>query len=77
LNPKLKYVLTVLLQEPIKTKFCNHDEEIEQAYEDLLTSSKQTLASMTELQEVQFLLHFFIAMFFLNIIEGFLTVLNI
>lgn len=40
-----------LPQEPIKTRFCNHDKEIEQAYEDLVTSSKQTLASMTELQE--------------------------
>jgi protein AATF/BFR2 len=42
-----------LPQEPIKTRFCNHDKEIEQAYEDLLNSSKQTLASMTELQEVR------------------------
>ncbi|OEL30494.1 hypothetical protein BAE44_0008488, partial [Dichanthelium oligosanthes] len=40
-----------LPQEPIKTRFCNHDKEIEQAYEDLLDSSKQTLGSMMELQE--------------------------
>ena len=33
--------------------FCNHDKQMEQAYEDLLNSSKQTLASMMELQEVQ------------------------
>jgi len=31
--------------------FCNHDKQMEQAYEDLLNSSKQTLASMMELQE--------------------------
>nr|CAB3476666.1 unnamed protein product [Digitaria exilis] len=40
-----------LPQEPIKTSFCNHDKEIEQAYEELLDSSKQTLGSMMELQE--------------------------
>ncbi|KAK3163610.1 hypothetical protein QOZ80_1AG0005900 [Eleusine coracana subsp. coracana] len=40
-----------LPQEPIKTSFCNHDKEIEQAYDDLLNSSKQTLSSMLELQE--------------------------
>ncbi|CAL4950825.1 unnamed protein product [Urochloa decumbens] len=40
-----------LPQEPIRTRFCSHDKEIEQAYEDLLNSSKQTLDSMTELQE--------------------------
>uniref|UniRef100_A0A0A9CJL4 AATF leucine zipper-containing domain-containing protein n=1 Tax=Arundo donax TaxID=35708 RepID=A0A0A9CJL4_ARUDO len=40
-----------LPQEPIKTRFCNHDKEIEQAYDDLLNSSKQTLGSMLELQE--------------------------
>ncbi|GJN32994.1 hypothetical protein PR202_gb21546 [Eleusine coracana subsp. coracana] len=40
-----------LPQEPMKTKFCNHDMEIEQTYDDLLKSSKQTLSSMLELQE--------------------------
>ncbi|KAL6626537.1 hypothetical protein ACP70R_030263 [Stipagrostis hirtigluma subsp. patula] len=40
-----------LPKEPIKTRFCNHDQEIEQAYDDLLNSSKQTLGSMLELQE--------------------------
>ncbi|XP_062233727.1 uncharacterized protein LOC133930952 [Phragmites australis] len=40
-----------LPQEPIKTRFCNHDTEIEQAYDDLLNSSKQTLGSIRELQE--------------------------
>ncbi|CAN6336149.1 unnamed protein product [Urochloa humidicola] len=32
-----------LPQEPIKAMFCNHDKVVEQAYEDLLDSSKQTL----------------------------------
>ncbi|KAG2624255.1 hypothetical protein PVAP13_3KG119100 [Panicum virgatum] len=41
-----------LPQEPIKARFCNHDKEVEQAYEDLLDSSEQTLGSMMELQEV-------------------------
>ncbi|CAN6358344.1 unnamed protein product [Urochloa humidicola] len=40
-----------LPQEPVKAKFCNHDKEVEQAYEYLLDSSKQTLGSMMELQE--------------------------
>lgn len=42
----------VLLQEPIRSMFCDHNQEIEQAYLDLLNSSKQTLGSMMELQEV-------------------------
>ncbi|CAD6239155.1 unnamed protein product [Miscanthus lutarioriparius] len=40
-----------LPQEPIRTRFCNHDKQIEQAYDDLLNSSKNTLSSMMELQE--------------------------
>ncbi|PWZ04045.1 Magnesium/proton exchanger 1 [Zea mays] len=40
-----------LPQEPIRTRFCNHDKQIEQAYDDLLNSSKHTLRSMMELQE--------------------------
>jgi len=40
-----------LPQEPIRTRFCNHDKQIEQAYDDLLNSSKHTLSSMMELQE--------------------------
>ncbi|KAL5647568.1 hypothetical protein ACJX0J_041923, partial [Zea mays] len=38
-------------KEPIRTRFCNHDKQIEQAYVDLLNSSKHTLSSMMELQE--------------------------
>jgi protein AATF/BFR2 len=48
---------TMLLQEPIRTRFCNHDKQIEQAYDDLLNSSKHTLRSMMELQEVQLVAH--------------------
>ncbi|KAL6890554.1 hypothetical protein ACP4OV_008809 [Aristida adscensionis] len=40
-----------LPKEPVKTMFCNHDQDIEQAYENLLNSAKQTLGSMLELQE--------------------------
>ncbi|KAG2616060.1 hypothetical protein PVAP13_3NG111443 [Panicum virgatum] len=40
-----------LPQEPVKARFCNHDNEVEKAYEDLFDSSKQTLGSMMELQE--------------------------
>ncbi|XP_006644245.1 protein AATF [Oryza brachyantha] len=40
-----------LPKEPIKSMFCDHSQEIEQAYLDLLNSSKQTLDCMMELQE--------------------------
>ncbi|KAL5671451.1 hypothetical protein ACJX0J_015757, partial [Zea mays] len=40
-----------LPQESIRTRFCNHDKQIEQAYDDLLNSTKHTLSSMMELQE--------------------------
>ncbi|EEC70796.1 hypothetical protein OsI_02244 [Oryza sativa Indica Group] len=40
-----------LPKEPIRSMFCDHNQEIEQAYLDLLNSSKQTLGSMMELQE--------------------------
>uniref|UniRef100_A0A0D9V1N1 Apoptosis-antagonizing transcription factor C-terminal domain-containing protein n=1 Tax=Leersia perrieri TaxID=77586 RepID=A0A0D9V1N1_9ORYZ len=42
----------VFLQEPIRSKFCGESQEIEQAYHDLLNSSKQTLGCMMELQEL-------------------------
>jgi hypothetical protein len=42
----------VFLQDPTKTRFCAHDQEIEQAYVELLDSSKQTLGCMLQLQEV-------------------------
>ncbi|AQL00707.1 rRNA processing protein-related, partial [Zea mays] len=29
-----------LPQEPIRTRFCNHDKQIEQAYDDLLNSAR-------------------------------------
>nr|BAJ84831.1 predicted protein [Hordeum vulgare subsp. vulgare] len=40
-----------LPRDPSKSRFCSHDQEIEQAYVDLLDSSKQTLGCMLELQE--------------------------
>ncbi|KQK02801.1 putative uncharacterized protein DDB_G0270496 [Brachypodium distachyon] len=40
-----------LPKDPMKSMFCSSDQEIEQAYVDLLDSSKQTLGCMLELQE--------------------------
>ncbi|KAK2387611.1 rRNA processing protein [Trifolium repens] len=40
-----------LPQEPIKTSFCESDETVRVAYSDLITSSKETLDSILELQE--------------------------
>lgn len=43
------------LQESIKSLFCETDETVRVAYSDLMTSSKETLDSILELQEVRFL----------------------
>ncbi|KAM3346976.1 hypothetical protein ACQJBY_021141 [Aegilops geniculata] len=40
-----------LPKDPFKSRFCSHYQEIEQAYVDLLDSSKQTLGCMLELQK--------------------------
>ncbi|XP_027925985.1 putative uncharacterized protein DDB_G0270496 [Vigna unguiculata] len=40
-----------LPQEPIKSSFCEADEAVKVAYSDLVTSSKETLDSILELQE--------------------------
>ena len=40
------------LQEPVRSSFCNLDEGVNTAYSDLITSSKNTLDSLLELQEV-------------------------
>ncbi|KAM0892737.1 hypothetical protein ACQ4PT_025558 [Festuca glaucescens] len=40
-----------LPKDPNKSRFCGHDQEIEEAYVELLDSSKQTLGCMLELQE--------------------------
>ena len=45
-----------LPQEPVRSSFCDSDEGISEAYSDLITSSKETLDSILELQEV-LLLH--------------------
>lgn len=42
------------LQESIKASFCESDETVRAAYADLITSSKETLDSILELQEVWF-----------------------
>ncbi|KAL5200418.1 hypothetical protein ABZP36_021621 [Zizania latifolia] len=40
-----------LPKEPVKSIFCQNNQEVEQAYFDLLNSLKQTLVCMLELQE--------------------------
>ncbi|XP_042384183.1 protein AATF-like isoform X1 [Zingiber officinale] len=40
-----------LPQEPVRSLFCNSAEDVDQAYSDLVLSSKQTLSSILELQE--------------------------
>ncbi|KAI0489136.1 hypothetical protein KFK09_028978 [Dendrobium nobile] len=40
-----------LPQEPVKSCFCNADTKVDQAYLELISSSKQTLNSLLELQE--------------------------
>ncbi|CAN1258427.1 Protein AATF [Linum perenne] len=40
-----------LPQEPIRSTFCNLDEGVKEAYNDLVVSSKKTLESLVELEE--------------------------
>ncbi|XP_022974840.1 putative uncharacterized protein DDB_G0270496 isoform X3 [Cucurbita maxima] len=40
-----------LPKEPVKSSFCKLDKDVEVAYSDLITSSKNTLNSLLELQE--------------------------
>ncbi|CAI0378761.1 unnamed protein product, partial [Linum tenue] len=37
--------------EPVRSAFCNSEEEVRVAYDDLISSSKKTLESLVELQE--------------------------
>ncbi|CAI0552029.1 unnamed protein product [Linum tenue] len=37
--------------EPVRSTFCNSEEEVRVAYDDLISSSKKTLESLVELQE--------------------------
>ncbi|KAK7340480.1 hypothetical protein VNO77_21184 [Canavalia gladiata] len=43
-----------LPQESVKSSFCESDETVREAYSDLMTSSKETLDSILELQEALF-----------------------
>ncbi|XP_015962824.1 uncharacterized protein LOC107486764 [Arachis duranensis] len=43
-----------LPQDPVKSSFCEADENVRVAYSDLITSSKETLDSILELQEALF-----------------------
>jgi len=45
-----------MYQEPIKSSFCTSDKLVNEAYSDLVSSCKETLDSMLELQEVCFFL---------------------
>ncbi|GMP42672.1 hypothetical protein CsSME_00012329 [Camellia sinensis var. sinensis] len=40
-----------LPKEPLKSSFCDSDSKVNEAYSDLITSSKKTLDSLLELQE--------------------------
>lgn len=40
-------------QEPIRSSFCDSEDTVKDAYLDLLASSRKTLDSILELQEVQ------------------------
>ncbi|KAL7233694.1 hypothetical protein ACSBR1_017332 [Camellia fascicularis] len=40
-----------LPKEPLKSSFCDSDSKVNEAYSDLITSSKKTLDSLVELQE--------------------------
>ena len=44
--------MVICLQESVKASFCESDETVRVAYADLITSSKETLDSILELQEV-------------------------
>ncbi|KAL5072104.1 hypothetical protein RYX36_022991 [Vicia faba] len=43
--------MVICLQESVKASFCESDETVRVAYADLITSSKETLDSILELQE--------------------------
>ena len=53
------------LQEPVRSSFCNSDEGVSTAYSDLITSSKNTLDSLLELQEVWLFWNFLIIFMYL------------
>lgn len=40
------------LQEPVRSLFCDTDSEVSEAFSDLIASSKKTLDSILELQQV-------------------------
>ena len=43
-----------LVQDPIRSSFCDSSSETSEAYSDLITTSKKTLDSIQKLQEVCF-----------------------
>lgn len=50
--------MVICLQESVKASFCESDDTVRVAYADLITSSKETLDSILELQEVCAVLKF-------------------
>lgn len=55
------------LQEPDRSSFCDSDEGVNVAYSDLITSSKKTLDSLLELQEVWLFKKFIVYVILLNV----------
>lgn len=51
------------LQEPVRSSFCDSDEVVGMAYADVITSSKKTLESLLELQEVWLSSVFYVVLF--------------
>lgn len=45
-------ISTCCMQEPVRSLFCGSHEGVNAAYSDLVISSKKTLDSLLELQEV-------------------------
>ena len=77
--PQVSYLLFILVcvvslisegndfQETVKSSFCSEDEKVSTAYSELITSSKKTLDSLLELQEVcmrRYVSSFFFFFFF-------------
>lgn len=50
--------MKTFLQEPVRSSLYDSDEGVSVAYSDLMASSKETLDSILELQEVNFFLKF-------------------
>lgn len=61
-------------QETVKSSFCSEDEKVSTAYSELITSSKKTLDSLLELQEVC-MSRFIVLLLFSFCIENYILLL--